>query len=928
MIENPEELENTLHQLEITQKILLFSSVERLPEKEKSPLGIIKKILIELFQEEFNQKPKTATIPCKKIGAVSLFRIISGEMQKECLLPNLLLLKIGNTNQILYPFTEKIIDDIESGICLYVSVKMQLKTKQYITPVKKTVRTIQISGTLQYPVEFEGNDGTIITSIYTYSLNRFYDDDDIIFFSGLPTFCMYPDIPFEYETNCQQYTYFFNRDSRLPIAIHEDVVDLKKMLHLDIDCESSGLSYITTRIGKVAFMVTKTPRHLIKVIYDNQHEKRVVGSILNLRTIAMQYPPLLGQEKEICFSLKRPEVNISENIISVYMDFGSSSSVLGYRFNGADMSTFSVTGGTPVVRDLLAAYDKRNYCNFINLSSETSSCSEVPSVCLKYNAFPKDRTPFHMAWHPFQYRFADFAKHLMIPEESGKLLFANGQSVNAGLILYNLCYTAVCHAINQNSRKVYLFPVFSGKKYLQHLNCCLNQIIDELTSTFPEIEIVNFLNAKNIQYLYESMAYSVWKIRERHTNFLAINVNIGDTITDMSAIQIDEKGKKMCAYSSVEYAGRMLLKAAVRDMLSHTQCEKKAEAFLLHLFRIHESQFSSDKVRVLIKGICQKFFPNSKRAGRPRDASWQAMFDELLKTTPICIENADIKFQADLRLRYATLIRVVRDFTETAVNLCDCKKFPVMKLYFSGGASAYMTEQFLNLVRTDFNHYFFQDTINCFTEVISTNKCDMIRLLKNLSFNSLEDGYILLDNANIMVNWQETNTENISSIIQHKKRMSACTQFGFRTDNSYEAEKYNKQQLKKQFSEQILQNTWINYCRELIDGYIQEEALSGLLKDCFLLNFRKRSVYNELLLQLCTPPDKNGAVVTSLKYALDSEVYPEMLHSTAYMFAVSHLLSKYFGAGFSGEPMTIFLTTTSISEEDYLQYYQYRFGRI
>ena len=132
-------------------------------------------------------------------------------------------------------------------------------------------------------------------------------------------------------------------------------------------------------------------------------------------------------------------------------------------------------------------------------------------------------------------------------------------------------------------------PVFSGKKYLQQLNCCLNQIIAELTPAFPEIKVVNFLDTKNIQYLYESMAYSIWKIRERHTNFLAINVNIGDAITDMSAILIDEKGKKMCAYSSVEYAGSMLLKAAVRDMLSHTQCEKKAEAFLLHLFCIHES---------------------------------------------------------------------------------------------------------------------------------------------------------------------------------------------------------------------------------------------------------------------------------------------------------------------------------------------------
>ena len=299
MIESPEELENTLHQLEITQKILLFSSVERLPEKEKNPLGIIKKILIELFQEEFNQKPKTATIPCKKIGAVSLFRIISGEMQKECLLPYLMLLKLGNTNKILYPFTEKIIDDIESGICLCVSVKMQLETKRYITPVKRIVRTIQIFGTLQYPVKFEGNDGTIITSIYTYSLNKFYSDDDIIFFSGLPTFCMYPDIPFEYETNCQQYTYFLNRASRLPVAINEDMVDMKKVLHLDIDCESTEVNYITTRIGEVAFIETKMPRHLIKVIYDNHHEKRVVGSILNLRTITMQYPPLLGQEKEI-----------------------------------------------------------------------------------------------------------------------------------------------------------------------------------------------------------------------------------------------------------------------------------------------------------------------------------------------------------------------------------------------------------------------------------------------------------------------------------------------------------------------------------------------------------------------------------------------------------------------------------------------------
>ena len=204
----------------------------------------------------------------------------------------------------------------------------------------------------------------------------------------------------------------------------------------------------------------------------------------------------------------------------------------------------------------------------------------------------------------------------------------------------------------------------------------------------------------------------------------------------------------------------------------------------------------------------------------------------------------------------------------------------------------------------------------------------MIRLLENLSFNSQEDGYILFDNANIMVNWQEINTENISSIIQHKKRMSACTQFGFHTNNSYEAEKYNKQQLKKQFSEQILQNTWINYCQELIDNYIQEEALSGLLKDCFLLNFRRRSVYTELFHQLCTPPDKNEATITSLEYALDSEVYPEMLHSTAYMFAVSHLLYKCFGSGFSGEPMTMFLTTASISEEEYLQYYQYQFGRM
>lgn len=899
-----------LQKLPYFMKLKFFLSARSMPDDK--PLKIIKDI-INSCDNAFKGFPEN--IPSKDINGLKLYRV-PGNFPVQIFSEDIYVTAVNGKNSALYPFTEKVADCMENGT-VSAKITMNVIESKSMTGAEKNFDAVIVKGEITFMIDFMDNYNKTVLLPITFQIQRKYKAEHIKSADSLGTFCMYPDIPFEYENRCGKYTFFYNLCSTVKgrrEAENSETEDIPSLLTLSGD--------------RLCFNQVEKPLHLVKVaLKDGLHS----GYVLNFRTVSKSYPPLLvsGNTVEIDFSVK--SVPVSENRMCVYLDFGSSSSIMGYKINNGILMTDSITGNTPVIRELLAQYDIESYRNYINLSSVTGKKGVVPSAVVRCNGYEIDGFfPYHLGFVPFINKFTDYESGKMQIDISHKSeLFSGKIHDSTKAVIYNMCYVAVCHAINMNCKDVVILPSFPNEDYADIYSYLWEEVTDSIKTVFQDIEIHNLLQSKDRYLLYESIAVSNG-IEGVGNNVLRISVDIGDSTTDISAVFKNQGTVKVCGYSSLNYGGKKLLKESFHIMLKSIAEKNKAADFMKYvkLFMLGDdgknpffiSNGNDEEVSRIIDDICRKFYPNSTRRGRPRNESWQNNFMELLSKVSINTAkgeadpsrdyagSADNKIKADIIMRYAVLMPVIKDFVLTALDMCDSDENTAINISFYGGGAKgiLLADNFTSgddsfLKKTS---AYFKSCLKteCQVEVPLVNaKEQLLNGLAKLEPYIDNDGeYNISHFNNISFNavWKEIDPANIYSF--NEKREKKCKKFGLcRVNNQKQIEEnYRQKKNPKNYISSEVCSEFKAYIGEIIDNFISDENISAFFKNTFVdspLSETETSICNQLF---------SGKDGTSFIIAEESAIYPEMIRSTAYMFEISRLLSEHFGKGFYGRFVT------------------------
>ena len=443
-----------------------------------------------------------------------------------------------------------------------------------------------------------------------------------------------------------------------------------------------------------------------------------------------------------------------------------------------------------------------------------------------------------------------------------------------------------------------------------------------------DIEIENVIDAKNKNLLYESIAISNGT-EGVGDNVLRVNVDIGDSTTDMSAVLKRGKSACLCGYSSINYAGKKLLKQSFHSMLSSIgmkndihKFREYVKKFLLGSENNHLNPFiipnDENETTAVIEEICNKFYPNQRKGGKPRNESWQNNFMELIDTAEINAADGrkssasysgkcDIKIKADIIMRYAVIMPVIKDFTETALAMCQSDEKTSINISFYGGGAKGITladwftdgnDSFLKKVSAYFQNSFSQE---CYIEVPDVDaKVHLVRGLSNLDVYKDTDGENNIrpaDNSvDFVVSWKETDPSNIFTF--NSIRAERCSKFNLvRAVNQEDVEENMVQHKKSEnYMPDDVPQDFCKYAQDIISLFLYDSDIKEFFKDCFITN-PSEETKNSIRKLLAS----DGSAFES---TLNSKVYPEMIKNTSYMFAMSDLLAGHFGNGFSEKAVT------------------------
>lgn len=843
LLDSKDDLENAINSnTNELQKIILKLSAESIPDNK--PVSIIKTLIDKCVSMpavfEIGQK-----LPCVRINDVSFFSTDIDFIPKKPFTDDICLVNSENKYFSLYPFSERLIDDIENGSCSISKIRMKI-----CRDIDRKINSVSVFSDIDYFITFTDNMNNKVTVPCRTAHSYNYSKDNIKEAENLHTFCMYPDIPLEYEHRCKKYTYFSSVSSFVKGKGELPKIHLSENTFRDIAGNSETINLNSTM--KFDFASASKPNHIIKIKDTNNI---YIGSVLNLRTLNRNYPALLTVDAVTDISLQTESVAPdSHTKMYAYIDFGNSTSSIGYKINNGAVINDDITGGTSLIRPLLALYDKENYDIFIDFSVRKSS--RIPSVVVSYDSAEKSLDSimnYHQAWIIMTEdirKFEDKKIPLSINFKSEIPLNRNTDSSH--IMIFNLCYIAVCKAISENLDNIFIFPSFPDERYYNILYSIWNLVIKKINEYFS-INITNMLECNNRHMLYESVV-SIEKIEQTGNNILITNVHIGDEKTDMSAVFVDNFGKKkLCAYSSLNYGGKNLLNAVLYDALSNALTKTDAMTFFLgdNGKNAFISSINSVNTNDIAKSICQKFFLNSKRKGRPRNKNWQVYFLHLLETETINSfaddDAMDIKARADLLLRYAVLMPVIWDFISTAMTLCESSEKPPVNINFCGGASKGIViadkisgNSFIKNIEKYFGEYF---------DVRSITVSDMDS--KKQIINGMAKYYEYIDSNG---NYSISSPLDSNYIESELKPICTDDFYGF--------------------------SDFENYLADIIEKFITDAELLNFLENSSFVSSSSNEI-NQLV--------------------ENSELCGAMLDNTVHMFEVCYFIRTHFGKGFFGK---------------------------
>lgn len=687
------------------QKILLLLSARSLPDE--SPLKMIKDIIfayINLPLRGFDE------LPALELGNISLYSVGENYIPLSMYSEKISLVYSDKYLHALYPFNPSVIEEIEKGKCIVKSVSMSVSESAELDSDESSIDMVTVTGAFVYNITFTGQSGKSVTLPYHFNEKHDYPARAVFYLSELPTFCMFPDIPLEYENMCHEYTFFSNRKAMLKSYDHlSNYNNFVKISDTGIECfsitndktfEISNGNYYTFDLSSA-----KKPNHLIKVISNQMY----LGTVINLRKRDGEPCPVL-LDQNVNAEINLTKINEQADVnMSVYVNFGGQNCSVGYKVSNGEPYYNSISGGTPTVRLLLGGYEQEYYSPYMNVISNSIAQNIVPTYMVSYfdNIIDiNDLTPYHGAFLPFRNNTVEFEDKKqkiyncyknILEKEHRKSIADSKSEACVKAIIHNLCYTAVCHALNKGCNRLYVYPAIPGRMYEEYTSSTWDSAIKNIKKIF-DISIINMLHYDERYYLYEGIV-SLSGVGGIASDTLLINVEIGHTLTKLAAVSSDSNGdKRLCAYSTFEIGGKDLLYQCVYDALSHCDSALSAKKLLfsnnggssLFVTKQRIKSKSASEAEQAANRLCKKFFPNNKRKGRPRDDSWCNVLSELLELVEyndLGDPNTDIiLYRANFVFRYALLVQIVNDFIAMVLGKIDAN-FRRMIVRFDGAAA-------------------------------------------------------------------------------------------------------------------------------------------------------------------------------------------------------------------------------------------------
>lgn len=945
-----------IQSLNVRQKVLLYLSAGSIGANAPKPLQLIKGIILKYVSvQDYGVAINQENIPSyRKICGIEFYKT-SSVIDLDNLVSKKIYIGIDrNANGLVYRATYPITDVLVNGLKNKNSFIDNIQFN--VTPKDDDPKAVtEAEFSFDYHDKFLFLAASNVNQVnypfvsYVYHVIRKYSVSDIINITKLQTMCMYPNIPVEFEDRCEKYTYFSLDQTfilTIPMNGASRVIDLSdglfigcindnnRQLLIKKDKNINNSVYCTKKTpnGSVFTAVSSVPEHFIDVCDMSGNS---CGYVLNIRTNNSDVPALMTSNTKNNFKIQLPDYQPAQDReFRAYVDFGSSSSCMKYRIaNAQGMLSDTTVFNRCTVRTLLAEYFKNDYKLVIN-DPETNSYTKFMSISTIYDEQlgAVDYSIYKDGWMPVTPNLNGYEPTIKVLASNKTQLIHGVNNVSPNIIINNLCYTIACNAVTKDCNKVFIVPSLPNSDYKDKLLNIWNYAIKNVRTIFPNLKIYNALNTDNIQYLLESIAVSNGMNNPAVGN-LSVSIDMGDGTTDMSAILLDRNGQRiMCGQASVEYAGKNLIKTVVRDILENVNSKKHAENILKgnidsatsSLFTpSDDSPEGEQEYEGKVNNLINIFFQGDQLVRpKPDDDSWENKIIDILDISNLT-SNIDQKVAANLILRYAILMPVIKDFIQTAIKLAGNKfdENTSIKIEFVGGSAKgiallNVVDSLRNIKAGQILENYFKKAFKNNVTVVGTagiqNGKDLLidglsRL--NISPNANNNGCnISLPNAQInqqAEQWKKIDPSEIADLGNsiHKDALN----FPFKSM----AECENNRIISEAANKTIINNPSSYY-----KGYPENNnAPFEEFKDYF-----DNEIYNKLIDDGNGIPDTIETLITgfvrnaspSMKNAIDREitnmvndnsfyrathssVYPEMIKNTIFMFAVSKLLSEFHG---------------------------------
>ena len=656
--------------------------------------------------------------------------------------------KGGEVVYCTYPFTKEACVMLEQGGLIVSDLSVDVKT--HYNKADDTTHVDSASVNIMYTCQYvfdtpPGASNILVQSYPKETLN--FDRSNIINIKNMSTFFMYPNFPLDLEHACNEFTYFSNNSSRI---FESELLDAGMVI--DFAGNDGKFVMYDTATGREQDMFTGGPSvntqirnrpigikhtmagycsHLIAVRgYDTNHNEVRCGYILNATVknpstgVVEEKPALIKLKSHVSIDLNKKQTALT-GTFQACVDFGSSSSCVRYKIAGAAAALdFGLVKDRCTLRTLLVDYTAKlvdqdcHYKFLMNTPGEFTS-DVFPSLAVDYNsgAPSLDYYPYKHFWMPLTKQQSDFDRVGVIVETSNKVDIPNNiANKNPHIIITNIVYMIVCNAIMHGCDNIWILPSLPSDNYLTQLQ---NIWQDAITNVLPKfgISISNVHTGLDLgvigqHFLYESIAIAYRNIPVAKS--MAISIDIGDSTTDMTALYRDAVGTVyVCGYSSMNYAGKQLIKQVVRDVADKTANRDVLELILAGLkgadhhgnplFAHANSQ--NQRYADATLALCNSFYDGQGRKNKPLDY-WENCIVEILGLENAGLESTtgaiDWKIASDLILRYLFMMPVFRKFIETAIKKAgaitgspaDLSGGTTINFYGGAGAGVQLIEAF------------------------------------------------------------------------------------------------------------------------------------------------------------------------------------------------------------------------------------------